>query len=124
MPRGAKRASKIVLVVEDEPLVRLVAVEGLEDAGFEVVEAESADEAIAILEARTDIRIVFTDIMTPGSMDGMKLAAAIRGRWPPIELVVTSAFPGPARSQMPTRGIFLPKPYELPALVKAVQSFG
>jgi CheY-like chemotaxis protein len=70
----------IVLVVEDEPLVRMAAVYMIEDAGFEALEAGNADEAVRILEARTDIRIVFTDIDMPGSMDGIKLAAAVRGR--------------------------------------------
>ncbi len=120
----SKQASKVVLVVEDEPIIRMSAVAALEDAGFEVIEAGSADEAIVILEARTDIRIVFTDVMMPGSMDGVKLAGAIRGRWPPIELIITSAWPAPGPSDMPARGIFLGKPYDLAHLVTAAQSFG
>ena len=79
-----------VLVVEDESLVRLGAVTIIEDAGFEVIEAASADEAIGILECRSDIRVVFTDIHMPGSMDGLKLAQAVRDRWPPIKIIVTS----------------------------------
>ncbi len=75
----------LVLVVEDEALVRMFAVDFVEDAGFDVVEAADANQAVAILEARTDIGIVFTDIDVPGSMDGMKLARAVRDRWPPIE---------------------------------------
>ena len=75
-----------VLVVEDDFLNRLHAVNLVEDAGYIAVEASNADEAITILEARKDIRIVFTDIDMPGSMDGLKLAHAIRERWPPIEL--------------------------------------
>ena len=74
----------VVLVVEDEPLLRMAATCLVEDAGFEAIEASNADEAILILEARTDIHIVFTDIDMPGSMDGLKLAEAVRGRWPPI----------------------------------------
>ena len=70
----------LVLVVEDEFLVRMNAVFLLEEAGFDVLEAGSADEAIALLEARKDIRIVFTDINMPGSMDGLRLAQAIRDR--------------------------------------------
>jgi CheY-like chemotaxis protein len=70
----------VILVVEDESLIRMHAVEMIEEA-FEVVEAASADEAIAILEARLDITVVFTDIQMPGRMDGLKLAAAVRDRW-------------------------------------------
>jgi CheY-like chemotaxis protein len=84
----AKRA--VILIVEDELLIRLNAVEMVEEAGFEVIEAASADEAIAILEGRLDIAVVFTDIQMPGSMDGLKLAAAVRDRWPPIMIVATS----------------------------------
>lgn len=64
----------LVLVVEDDYLLRIVAVSFLEDAGFATLEARSADEAIALLEARRDIRMVFTDIDMPGSMDGLRLA--------------------------------------------------
>lgn len=74
-----------MLVVEDEPLLRMNAVDMIETAGFQVLEAGSADDAIAILEKRDDIRVVFTDIQIPGSMDGLKLARAVRGRWPPIK---------------------------------------
>ena len=80
----------VILIVEDELLIRLNAVEMIEVAGFEVLEAASADEAIAILEGRFDIAVVFTDIQMPGTMDGLKLAAAVRDLWPPIMIVVTS----------------------------------
>ena len=79
-----------VLVVEDEFFSRLHAVDLVEAAGFRAIEASNADEAIGILEKRKDIRIVFTDIDMPGSMDGLRLARAIRERWPPIELILTS----------------------------------
>jgi CheY-like chemotaxis protein len=79
-----------VLVVEDEFFSRWHAVDLVEAAGYKAIEASTADEAIAILEARKDIRVVFTDINMPGSMDGLKLARAIRDRWPPIELILTS----------------------------------
>jgi CheY-like chemotaxis protein len=101
----------IVLVVEDEPLLRMNAVDIIEDAGFEVLEAGSADDAIAILETRDDVRVVFTDIQIPGSMDGLKLARAVRGRWPPIKIVTTSGRVHVTASDMPDGGRFLPKPY-------------
>ena len=83
----AKRA--VILVVEDELLIRMNAVEMIEEA-FEVVEAGNAEEAIVILEGRLDVAVVFTDIQMPGSMDGLKLAAVVRLRWPPIKIVATS----------------------------------
>ena len=80
----------VVLIVEDEFLLRVDAVDMIKAAGFDVVEAANADEAIEILESRRDITVVFTDIQMPGSMDGLKLARAVRGRWPPIKIVATS----------------------------------
>jgi len=101
----------VVLIVEDEFLVRMNAVEMIEEAGFEVIEAGNADEAIAILEIRADIRLVFTDIQMPGSMDGWKLAAAVRGRWPPIKIIATSGHCVIREGDLPMGGVFLPKPY-------------
>jgi len=101
----------IVLVVEDEPLLRLFAAQVVEDAGYEPLEAANAAEAIAILESRPDIRIVFTDIDMPGGLDGMKLAACIRDRWPPIKIIITSGKPLPPRTVMPAEMVFFPKPY-------------
>lgn len=113
----------VVLVVEDEPLLRLCAVDLIESAGFEAVEARDADEAIEILSARRDIRIVFTDIDMPGSMDGLKLAAAIRDRWPPIELIVTSGMIDPPPGAIPARGKFFAKPYCDVSLIDALREF-
>jgi CheY-like chemotaxis protein len=101
----------VVLIVEDEFLIRSHAVDMIAAAGFEAVEASNADEAIEILEARRDITIVFTDIQMPGSMDGLKLARAVRGRWPPIKIVATSGHVGVRDSDLPEGGRFLPKPY-------------
>jgi len=83
----------VILVVEDEILVRLTAVAIAEDAGFEVLSATTADEALSVLEARADVRLVFTDVQMPGSMDGLRLAHAVRDRWPPVELIVTVTDP-------------------------------
>lgn len=76
----------------------------VEAAGYRAIEVSNADEAIAILEARKDIRIVFTDIDMPGSMDGLKLARAIRDRWPPIELILTSGHFDVPEGDIPERG--------------------
>jgi CheY-like chemotaxis protein len=101
----------VVLIVEDEFLLRMDAADMIEAAGFEVVEAANADEAIEILEARRDITVVFTDIQMPGSMDGLKLARAVRGRWPPIRIIATSGHVHVSETELPEGGRFLPKPY-------------
>ena len=100
-----------VLVVEDEPLLRMDALDFIEQAGFIVFEARGADEAIRMLELHSEIRIVFTDINMPGSMDGLKLAHYVRGRWPPVQLIITSGNMIPRADEMPTGGVFLGKPY-------------
>lgn len=121
---GNAPAKQIVLVVEDEPLLLMQAVGLVEDAGFEALIATDADKAIMILLARTDIRIVFTDIDMPGSMDGLKLAAAIRDRWPPIEIIVTCDKLNPAAAQLPARGCFFAKPYDPDRVIAALQRMG
>ena len=110
-----------VLVVEDEALVRLGAVLIVEEAGFEVVEAANADQAIAILEARSDIHLVFTDIDMPGSMDGLKLVHYIRNRWPPIHLVVASGKEIVRESALPEGARFFAKPYRDHDIASALQ---
>jgi CheY-like chemotaxis protein len=100
----------VVLIVEDEFLLRMDAADMIAAAGFEVVEAADADQAIEILESRRDITVVFTDVQMPGSMDGLKLARAIRGRWPPIKIVATSGS-HLGKTDLPEGGRFLPKPY-------------
>ena len=101
----------VILVVEDEFLLRMDAAEMVAAAGFVVVEAANADEAIEILETRSDIAVVFTDIQMPGTMDGLRLARAVRGRWPPIKIVATSGHLTVAETDLPEGGRFLPKPY-------------
>lgn len=112
----------VLLIVEDEPLLRMMAVDLAEEAGFEVIEAPNATVAVAILEARSDIRLVFTDIDMPGGIDGMRLAACIRDRWPPINIIVTSGQNRPAPSAMPDRSVFLPKPYCHEQLVRTMRA--
>ena len=109
----------VVLIVEDEMLLRMDAAEMIEAAGFEVIEAANADQAIEVLEGRPDITVVFTDIQMPGSMDGLKLARAVRGRWPPIKIIATSGRLHVAETDLPEGGRFLPKPYS-PAQVTGV----
>ena len=111
----------VILVVEDEAVVRLMAIIVAEESGFEALSAATADEAIKILESRSDIRLVFTDVNMPGSMNGLRLADAVRGRWPPIELLVTSAVGNITAKDLPQRGRFLPKPYDVAKLSEAFQ---
>jgi CheY-like chemotaxis protein len=118
---NAHLSKAIVLVVEDDAIQRYIAVTMVEDAGFEAIEAQNADEAVRILESRKDIRIVFTDINMPGSMDGMKLAACIRDRWPPVEIILTSAEFAEKDVTLPARGLFFPKPYDPDAVSEAMR---
>lgn len=111
----------LILVVEDEVLVRMVAVDIAVAAGFEVISAATADEAIAILEERPGVRLVFTDVNMPGSMDGMRLAQAVRERWPPVELIVTSGRGSVQEEDLPARGRFLAKPYDASSLTRALR---
>ena len=113
----------IVLVVEDEPLVRMHAVRIVQDAGLIAIAAANADEAIQILHDRSDIRIVFTDIDMPGSMDGLKLAHAIRDRWPPVELILTSGHVDVSDADLPERGCFFAKPYDESGIKRALHHF-
>lgn len=101
----------VVLVVEDEPVLRMAAADMVEEAGFEVIEAADATQAVRLLETRPDIRIVFTDIDMPRGLDGMRLAAVIRDRWPPIEIILTSGHRAPSRADLPAGAVFFPKPY-------------
>jgi CheY-like chemotaxis protein len=100
-----------VLVVEDEALVRLAARDNIEAAGFKVYDAFNAEEAIQLLEAHPDIRLVFTDVDMPGSMDGVKLAHYVRKRWPPVKIIVTSGYRHVTPDELP-KSVFLSKPYQ------------
>jgi CheY-like chemotaxis protein len=101
----------VVLVVEDDFLLRMDAVDAVRSAGFESVEASNADEAIAILEAGPNTHVVFTDVQMPGSMDGLKLAKFVKGRWPPIKIVATSGRVRVAEDDLLEGARFIPKPY-------------
>jgi CheY-like chemotaxis protein len=108
-----------VLVVEDEPLIRIDVVGQLEDEGYRVFEAATADQAIGILEDEPSIRLLFTDIDMPGSMDGLKLAAAVRDRWPPVKIVVTSGHRSIDAADIPDGSVFFSKPYRHKAVVES-----
>ncbi len=110
-----------VLVVEDEVFVRLDIVDQLMDAGYDVVEAANAAEAIAILEKDDTIRLVFTDIDMPGSMDGLALAASVAKRWPPVRIIVTSGHRIVDIVDLPDGSMFFSKPYRGNEIIKSMQ---
>ena len=112
----------VVLVVEDEMLLRMRAVDMVEDAGFTSVEAVNADEAVAILESRSDIALLLTDIQMPGSMDGLKLAHAVHERWPPIRIILVSGQLRPASIDIPADSRFFGKPLEAKVMIAQMQS--
>lgn len=111
----------VVLVVEDEMLLRMRAVDMVEDAGFTPVEAVDADEAVAILESRSDIALLFTDIQMPGSMDGLKLAHTVHKRWPPIKIILVSGQLKLANIDIPADSRFFRKPLEAKEMIAEMQ---
>jgi two-component system, response regulator PdtaR len=111
-----------ILTVEDEFLISEYLRAILEGGGHRVVATFDADEAIEVLERVRDIQLVITDINMPGSMDGLRLAAAIRDRWPPIHLIVVTGF-APPGSELPRDSLFIPKPYGAAEILSAVRHF-
>jgi two-component system, response regulator PdtaR len=109
-----------ILIVEDEFIIALGAAETFRKAGFQTVEASNADEAMAILEARRDIDVVFTDVWMPGSMDGLTLAHRVRKRWPPVKIIVTSGHHSFRAGDLPNGGVFVQKPYSDRCLTEAL----
>ena len=118
-PGASKRP--VVLIVEDETLIRMNAIEMIEAEGFDVIEASGADDAIFILEQRSDIRLIFTDIDMPGSMDGLKLAHFVKSRWPPIKIVATSGHAKIEESDLPEGSRFLAKPYAAATITRVIR---
>lgn len=108
------------LVVEDDAIVRMDLAQTLEEEGYKTFEAADATEAIALLEANAEIRVIFTDIQMPGSMDGLALARYVRMRWPPTIIVVTSGRCTPSEDEMASGAQFLPKPYIPEMLTKVL----
>src|SRR6202012_5184066 len=107
---SASQTRPAVLVVEDEALVRMYAADVLEDAGYEVIEAGNAEQALAQLEARPDIEGMFTDINMPGDMDGFALPREVFRRRPDVHLILTSGRMRLDRTAVPDVAAFVPKP--------------
>jgi two-component sensor histidine kinase/CheY-like chemotaxis protein len=110
-----------VLVVEDEMVMRMRAVDIVEDAGFTPVEAVNADEALSILESRSDISLLFTDIQMPGSMDGLVLAHAVHKRWPSIKIILVSGQVKLSDADKPANSRFFGKPLEVTQMIAELQ---
>ena len=113
----------VILIVEDEVLINSITSDDLQSEGYEVVSAYDADEAIEILEHRDDIDLVFTDIDMPGSMDGLMLAAAVRDRWPPIHIIITSGKAHPKSNEMPRDSQYIPKPWLVREVLEVIRGF-
>ncbi|MBC7505043.1 MAG: response regulator [Sandarakinorhabdus sp.] len=116
MDQSISLNGRSILIVEDEAIVRFNLADFFEQAGYHVTEAESADEAIVILNRDSSISVVLTDVHMPGSIDGLKLAHYVRDRFPPTVLVVTSGESNPRQADLPTDSVFVPKPFD-PQLV-------
>ena len=111
----------VVLVVDDEAVLRLIASDVLEESGFQVLEAEDAKAALKVLAEHPGVRVLFTDINMPGALDGLGLAREVHARWPAIKLVVTSGRLRPSNGEFPDSGRFIAKPYSPDALVEEIR---
>ncbi len=112
----------VVLVVEDELMLRMRAVDIVEDAGFVPIEAVNADDAIHNLESRDDIAVLFTDIQMPGSMDGLRLAHVAHTRWPHIKIILVSGQIAVTEADKPEDSKFFPKPLEIQQMILELQN--
>src|SRR3984885_11433529 len=121
MAPGPSAVPRTVLIVEDEMLLRMRAVDMVEDAGFTAVEAINADDAIALLESRSDIELLFTDIQMPGSMDGLKLAYAVHERWPLIKIILVSGQLKLTDNDKPPKSRFFGKPLDVKQMIAEMQ---
>lgn len=113
----------LVLVVEDEPLVRMDLAASFGEAGFDVIEVANAHDAIAVLAAERRVAIIVTDIEMPGSMDGLELARVVRDRWPPIPIIAVSGRHTPQFGELPDKSSFFAKPYDISRLVDAARAY-
>lgn len=119
--RPTEAAPFVVLVVEDYPLIRMSAVDLVEEAGFIAIEAANADEAMSCLGQKTEISALFTDVDMPGSMDGLELAQTISRSRPDIRVIIGSGHRKVAPEDLPRGALFFSKPYDLPRLTEALK---
>lgn len=117
---GSRDPKPVILVVEDELFVRLMAIDAIEYAGYDVVGVETGDEALTLLDSREDIGLIFTDIKMPGKVDGLQLAAHVRERWPRLPILLTSGHLYHGDASVPATIPFLQKPYRAGALIAEI----
>jgi len=122
MVPDVSRSPAVVLVVEDEMMLRMRAVNMVEDAGYAPVEALDTDEAVSILESRSDIALMCTDIQLPGSMDGLGLAHTVHKRWPVIKIILMSGQLNPASIDLPPCSRFFGKPLQAWQIIAQMRS--
>jgi two-component system, response regulator PdtaR len=115
-------STSVVLLVEDEELLRALAAWRLEEAGFEVVQAANAAEALQVMKSRPDVDVLFTDVQMPGPLDGMGLARKIHEQRPNVLLLVTSGNARPGKGDIPDHGHFLAKPYRSEDVISEIDA--
>ncbi len=108
------------VIADDNTLLMMEAMDIAEEAGFVAYGARNGDEAIRLLEAQPDIRVLFTDVQMSGSMDGYRLAATVRDRWPQVRIIVTSGVREPKGDDLPEDSVFFCKPYPHSAVMHAM----
>ena len=114
----SQRTVPVILVVDDEALVRLAAVGLFEDAGFRMVEAVNGDQALDLLTADSDVQLLFTDVTMPGAIDGLALARHVRDRWPHIAIMIVSAKRLTNADELPPGSRFEQKPYSPDTVIR------
>jgi CheY-like chemotaxis protein len=119
---GPNVSNIAVLVVDDEAIIRMYAVDVMEEAGFSVIEAENGPDALALLADHPEISVLFTDIQMPGAFDGMELARRVYSRRPDVQLVITSGNVRPTPNEIPDHGQFVAKPYDVQAVARMISS--
>jgi CheY-like chemotaxis protein len=112
----------VILIVDDEPIIRLDAVATIEDAGFLALEAADAEEAMEVMTAHPEVSVLFTDINMPGPFDGLELARRVHQGWPTVQLVITSGRLAPNPDEIPDHGHFVAKPYRTAAIIALLRS--
>jgi DNA-binding NtrC family response regulator len=111
----------VILVVEEEAAERVAIAEHLGEAGFDVLEAEDTNEALAVLERRSDVKGLVTDAHLPGRLDGSELARTVRDRWPGVRVVLMSGHSDLRDDEMPEGVEFISKPYLLDRLAPTLR---
>lgn len=115
-------AKPVILIVDDEPMIRMFAADVIADAGFTSIEAADAAEAMALLTAHPEVTILFTDINMPGPFDGLELARKVHVLRPDVQLIIASGRERPARADIPDDGTFVAKPYQAARLTELIQA--